>query len=323
MYNNGNYYGNNGYGQGGYDRGYEGYGPAPRRRKPPTIYLDQKGYEALRRERFNDGIKIREYDVYVAKCVHKDPKTGAPAYRSMGNGFFKCDICGTEWPVDVVPVETVAESCKNIIDSLQQVKVMLDEVNIPKEPFGEIIPIEAVLKVYPKLLDAVVKQFSQSVGNCGTPYLNRRRNDFDSMDSLISGNSYYGGRTNNYPGYTGYNGGYDDYNYDRQPEEYYRPDYGYNRGYDPRYDDRGNYDRPYDRGYDRRYDNPPRPEFGRRDENPFRKNNSAPRPQAPSANAGGNNGSIPISSGDSNNGTANNNNGTNGGEQSTSSNWRV
>lgn len=317
MYNNGNYYGNS-YGQGGYDRGYEGYGPAPRKRKPPTIYLDQKGYETLRRERFNDGIRIRDYDVCVAKCVHKDPKTGAPAYRDNGNGYFKCDICGTEWPVDIVPVEAVSESCKNIIDSLQQVKVMLDEVNVPKEPFGEIIPIEAVLKVYPKLLDAVVKQFSQSVGNYSTPYMNRRRNDFDSMESLINGNSYYGGGRNNYQNY-GYGGGYDDYNYDRQPEEFYRPnDYGYNRGYDPRYEGRPNYDRPYG-GYDRRYD-APRPDFGGRDENPFRKNNNinvAPQTPPSNNNAKGN---IPISNDNSSNSTPQAGTGT---DQTTSSNWRV
>lgn len=309
MYNNRNYDYNR-----GYDRGYEGYGPArrPQRRKP-KVFLNGKEYDIIRRERFSNGIKVREVDIYIARCVHKDPNTGAPAYSEVVPGTFKCSICGTEWPTEITPPETVARSCQDLHYSLQNLKIMLDEVDISEEAVGEVLNMDAILKVYPKLYETVLNRFYQSMESYNNPSYNRRaRSDFDSLDSFVT--SGYGGRRDyrdNRPYYTGdrYDRDYDSYRYERQPEEYYgdprRGDYDdryYDRGYDRGYYDDHRYDR-YDRGYDSRYDDrgydrdygrdyPPAPRFrdrdGRRDSNPFRKNDNGPT-------------NIPISDGGNNN----------------------
>lgn len=302
MYNNRNYdRGYNNYG----GRDFAGYGPVNRPRRAPFTLMKSDGYDLIRKERYSNGAQIREYDVAVAKCTHIHPRTGEPVYRQVSPGVLKCDICGTEWPTEVISPEEVRESCQKYVDSLQTFKLAVaDSGVVDKALASTIASSQAVVKIYPNLYETVLRAFNQSFGDYRPNYNRGASRDFENLDSFVSNG--YGNRGREYPRYgydrydrdPYYERGYDPYRYDRQPEEYYddpRRGYGYDAR-EPYYRDERDYgydNRDYGRRYDRRNDLPPAPRFNgdsRRDSNPFAKDPNANR----------NNTDIPITDGNSN-----------------------
>lgn len=153
-----------------------------------TQLLTEDDLKLIRKQPNSFSLTISTEDSLIAKCTHKDPKTGEFAIRTLDDGITTvCTVCGDHFHIVDYNKDVATKKCYDVVDLIQTIKTLY--VDIPRSYVEDIADMIPLLKLLPRLHEYALTNFEKYNGDTDGIYSNNAYGGFDMLNAISSPNT--------------------------------------------------------------------------------------------------------------------------------------
>lgn len=132
-----------------------------------------------------DVLNVSKEEMIKSHCAHRDPVRKELTLQEMGDGTFRCALCGEEFNLVDISEEEAEKYVNGIIDMLQTTKTLY--VDLPPATIDAYFQMIPFLKKLPKLYRMAHDTFSRATGTSSVRSAYMTRNPWLTMGQAVGG----------------------------------------------------------------------------------------------------------------------------------------